>query len=495
MKKLLCLLLIIACVHQAQAWHYWSGAGEDDLWTNPLNWLEGTIPAGDDVRINSEEGGAVLAAYEETCTNLIIGYNDPGAKNGELTIEAGGVLSTVNNGYVRFGHDAGCVGTLNIKGGTFNQPANACYIGYNGTGIVNLYDGMINVYNWRYPYSAIGNGVINMYDGEMRITYGIRIGFSGSGKFNHYGGELYSNAFRVTATGKYFLAGGTLYCTDGNQTSLLQGYIDSGWIAACGGYGFEPIVYDAATGTTRLKAVASYSQAWGASPANNEEAVQVPSAVTWNAPLSDPNFLPLYDKENISYDVYFGLSDQMAFQGNQTATTFTPAAAMQRGQSYQWRVDLVSGGSVVATGDLWSFTVSEIKTVLIAPANNATGIPVETTLEWTTIQPATSYTVYLSTDQQKVIDGDPQVIIATQTATTAAVSLDYTRTYYWRVDEVVSGETYIGDLWRFSTIIPECSETLAGDVTGDCEVNIKDLVQMVSDWGQCNWVPAESWCD
>jgi hypothetical protein len=96
---------------------------------------------------------------------------------------------------------------------------------------------------------------------------------------------------------------------------------------------------------------------------------------------------------------------------------------------------------------------------------------------------------------QKIIDGDQQAIIATQTETTAAVSLDYARTYYWRVDEVVSGETYAGDIWTFSTIIPECSEVPAGDVTGDCEVNIKDLVQMVSEWANCNWVPAESWCD
>ncbi len=60
--------------------------------------------------------------------------------------------------------------------------------------------------------------------------------------------------------------------------------------------------------------------------------------------------------------------------------------------------------------------------------------------------------MYLSADEQAVIDGAAPV--ATVTEPSYAPSLDLATTYYWRVDEVNEAETpaiWQGDLWNFTT--------------------------------------------
>ena len=86
------------------------------------------------------------------------------------------------------------------------------------------------------------------------------------------------------------------------------------------------------------------------------------------------------------------------------------------------------------------------------PASGATDVAVDATLSWKPGREASGHDVYLSTNEQAVIDGT--VPAASVTAPSYAPSLDLASTYYWRVDEVNEAETpttWQGDVWSLST--------------------------------------------
>jgi hypothetical protein len=68
------------------------------------------------------------------------------------------------------------------------------------------------------------------------------------------------------------------------------------------------------------------------------------------------------------------------------------------------------------------------------PVPNRTGVPVDAGLSWRAGREAAVHEVYLSTDEQAVIDGT--ALVATVIETSYTPALDLAGTYYWRFDEV-----------------------------------------------------------
>jgi hypothetical protein len=88
-----------------------------------------------------------------------------------------------------------------------------------------------------------------------------------------------------------------------------------------------------------------------------------------------------------------------------------------------------------------------------SPAPGATDVDVDATLSWKPGREVDTHDVYLSTDEQAVIDGTAQVATETE-ATHGPLNLDLGTTYYWRVDEVNEVESpsaWQGDIWSLST--------------------------------------------
>jgi len=88
------------------------------------------------------------------------------------------------------------------------------------------------------------------------------------------------------------------------------------------------------------------------------------------------------------------------------------------------------------------------------PDSGATDVDVDVTLSWRAGREAAEHNVYLSTDEQAVIDGTAPVATVTDASYSPPESLVMENTYYWRVDEVNNSETpttWQGELWSLST--------------------------------------------
>ena len=110
-------------------------------------------------------------------------------------------------------------------------------------------------------------------------------------------------------------------------------------------------------------------------------------------------------------------------------------------------------------GILEQYGLSEVRFLYIPirarepkPASEATGVALDVTLNWTGGREAVEHNVYLSTNEQEVIDGTAPYTTVGGTSY-GPLSLDVGTTYYWRVDEVnVPGVASLkGDVWSFTT--------------------------------------------
>jgi hypothetical protein len=87
------------------------------------------------------------------------------------------------------------------------------------------------------------------------------------------------------------------------------------------------------------------------------------------------------------------------------------------------------------------------------PASGAVGVSPHVTLSWKAGIEAAEHKVYISDDEQAVIDGTADVVTVSET-TYGPLSLDMVSKYYWRVDEVNNANTipvWEGSVWSFTT--------------------------------------------
>ena len=87
-----------------------------------------------------------------------------------------------------------------------------------------------------------------------------------------------------------------------------------------------------------------------------------------------------------------------------------------------------------------------------SPEVGAVDVDPDVTLAWRAGREAGMHNVYVSTDEQAVIDGTAAVISVTDASYNSA--LDLGGTYYWRIDDVNEAETpatWEGDIWSFAT--------------------------------------------
>ncbi|MHC4595057.1 MAG: LamG-like jellyroll fold domain-containing protein [Planctomycetota bacterium] len=88
-----------------------------------------------------------------------------------------------------------------------------------------------------------------------------------------------------------------------------------------------------------------------------------------------------------------------------------------------------------------------------SPESGATNVDVDVTISFRAGREAAGHDVYLSTDEQAVIDGTAAPISVPETSY-GPLSLDLGQTYYWKINEVNMAEiptSLEGDVWNFAT--------------------------------------------
>jgi len=88
-----------------------------------------------------------------------------------------------------------------------------------------------------------------------------------------------------------------------------------------------------------------------------------------------------------------------------------------------------------------------------SPQSGATDVAVDVTLGWRAGREAAQHEVYVSTEEQAVIDGTAPVTTVTE-AKHGPLSLDLGTTYYWKINEVNEAETptsWDSDVWNLTT--------------------------------------------
>ncbi len=163
-----------------------------------------------------------------------------------------------------------------------------------------------------------------------------------------------------------------------------------------------------------------------------------------------------YSENGVDWTVLEGLPEFVQGPGS---ATYTPGTVVDFGGAAAKYVKLTAESNWSTLG-LKQFGLSEVRFSYIPvsarepyPASDATDVDVDVTLGFRAGREATEHDVYLSTDEQAVIDGTGDVISVTE-AGHGPLSLDLGETYYWKVNEVNMAETpttWEGDIWSFST--------------------------------------------
>lgn len=135
------------------------------------------------------------------------------------------------------------------------------------------------------------------------------------------------------------------------------------------------------------------------------------------------------------------------------------------------------------------------------PKHEETGVAVDKILSWSAGIEAAYHDVYFGTDFNDVNDANTVITYGVYEGSRAfdvnyfdPCGLEYSQSYYWRIDEVNDSNVWRGGVWKFTTIIPECNGPLPGDFDGDCIVDTNDLRILCDEWlsiSEINMLPPE----
>ncbi|MCE5187176.1 MAG: glycoside hydrolase family 71/99-like protein [Planctomycetaceae bacterium] len=487
-SKIVCIALMAVSMHASAA--TWDNDGGDRLWSNPLNWSNNTLPSlTDSIAVSISSGPILNAPTAATGKDIRIG-------------RSGGTTFTMNGGTLNVGQWLMIGIDQSSKPGTFVMNNGTVNLGSSSPGDGHLWIG----------YKCVGT--FTMSNGTINAPGRFGLGYSTGGAATVHldGGVINAGDFSMTSSCTLDMTGGVLIIDD-DETTLVNGYIQSGWMTAYGGEGTFSVDYDNVNpGKTTVTASLNPEKASNPLPANSAVLVSPDTLLTWTAGVGA-----------VAHDVYLGTSNTPQFAGTQESTTFAPPT-LALNTIYYWRIDEFDG-TQTTVGDVWSFTTSSGLAQTPNPANGTMNVPLDKILGWTAGYGAVSHDVFLGTDIRDVrnaqrlagdLDGNNAVevndlmILAecwlgdpsltepyagvlpgrtmvdmldaamlagnwmaqsapffegnTYGLTHAPGSLQSNTTYYWRVDEVCGPERRQGDVWTFTTTAGDSEGTLIGKI-------------------------------
>jgi Carbohydrate binding domain (family 11) len=349
MSKKLCSLIfccVVLAAFAGRAWAIddaWTNTTGDGLWKTPGNWSMNFVPDCspaylDKAKLNLMPGPVIDSTTAAKANWIACG--DGGTGGMHMT---GGTLTVglaLGDTWTILGYGASDSGTFTMDGGTITT-ADRVFVGFQGTGTLNMNGGIFNI-----------GGTLGIGANDAAATTGI-------GTVNLAGGIInVAGAFQMSTPagciGKLDISGGTLNIT-GDQRTIVQSYINSGYIVAYSGLGNVNVSYDGVT--TTVTGATNLYKARGPNPANSAANVPPYAILSWTPGMSV-----------LTHDIYVGIdansvrdadtSTAGIYRGSQNSdiNSFTPTG-LQLGGVYYWRIDEVNSTSV-CKGDVWQFAVA-----------------------------------------------------------------------------------------------------------------------------------------
>jgi hypothetical protein len=316
----------------------WTNNSSDGLWKTAGNWSPSPPTIADKAKINLVPGPLIDSGTAAVANHIALGDGGTGG----LTITDGtlNVGVTMGDTWIIVAYGGADVGTFTMDGGTVTT-VDRVFIGFQGNGTLNMNGGTFNIggtfgIGWNDAGGTAGRGTVNLAGGTINVT--------GNFQMSSPAGCL----------GKLNITGGTLVFT-GDKVSVVEGYVNNGYVVAYNGLGDVIINYNG-TNTT-VTGVTNPYKAKGPSPASNSTDVVPYTMLSWMA-----------GDGATAHDIYFGTNSSAVldantstagiYQGTQPveANSFDPGN-LELNKAYYWRIDEVNDTNVYK-GDLWQFSVA-----------------------------------------------------------------------------------------------------------------------------------------
>jgi len=467
-RKLICLVsfvLVLSLVGDVAADLNWTDTTGDHDWFTEGNWESSTVPTAADKVLIDMLPGPTIVNKGAVAGGVHVGCDSTGA----LTVD-GGTLEL--NSWSSVGAwPAMCKGTLYMNSGTIIADS-SLNVGLEGSGILNMTGGTITVGgDFTIGKEATGTGHVNL-DGGIITAGGLEM------------------RVKAGSVGTMDITAGTLII-DGNDLSLVQGYIDdpNGWITAYGGQGTLQLDYDVTNkGKTTLKGVHNLNP----NPADGCLVSPGEKELSWTLPD------PCVPGQPVPVDVYFTddlealqmFTDPAAMQVVNMQNVNSVVVQTQLKTRYYWAVDTYIGDpNDPIFGPIFSFVADN------APPKVYAGADVVTWLEETVTDDGfiSPYTVQWTVVSEPNDPNSPDAVIAEPTAEDTIITLSARGEYVLQLDafdgEYTGSDTVTINVYNDSVeatwSLPDY-EPLVGDLNGDCKVDEADLALLMEDWLQDN---------
>jgi T5SS/PEP-CTERM-associated repeat protein len=501
-KKLACLisfgiLLYLAGNAPAADYKDWDdGDLADHLWSSPANWLPDGLPtmigdSGNRTRIDPGSGGGDYPILDSTifdvdpngafADRLYVGHKQGDGSTAELWVKDGAKLTIGDD--LNIGYDDGSHG--------------ACYVSGDDT-VIEIRDGM--------KVGRRGDGRLVMNGGTINVSGTIEIPASTDtasinvGHIQLNGGTITCSQLTMRPLNSGVIGTGTMDVREGtfvinsDAVSIVQGYIDNGWITAYNGYGVLQLDYDVTNPSkTTLRAMHLLSP----NPSNGSIVNLNLGQLQWTLP--EPNELGSV----VTCDVYFGTDPNVDANPkivNRQAVE-SVSITLEPLTTYYWAVDpfddSISTTDPIYLGPIFTFNTFNMAPVVEAGEDIDTwlaegprvvqlkgevsdeGGPGPATLFWTLVsEPNELNPAQIS---------DPAAANPTFTATMSG-------TYILQL-EAGDGEYTTTDTIQIVVYSDACEhasnqegfEWIPGDINHDCIVNELDLAILEENWLELNY--------
>ncbi len=454
---------------QAQTATWTDGDPGNHLWSTPENWSEFPTPA-HWAKVRNGPPGPTVANEGAEARRLHIGYEEGSA----VTVDGGTLV--VSEDDLLLGKNGGS-GTLNMISGAINV-ARDFEIGGGDPGVVNMTGGTIIVGDdFMIPESTASTAEVNLDGGTIIVN-----------------GDLNMRADGGTMNGTMNITTGTLII-NADVVSIVQGYIDNGWITAYGGNGTVQLDYDVTNeGQTTLKGVHKLNP----NPVNGGTVAAGELELSWTLPD------PCVPGQPVNVDVYFTddltalewFTDPAAMQVVSKQNVTSVVVQAQPKTRYYWAVDTYIGDpNDPIFGPIFSFLADNVPPKVDAGADAVSWLTdgsVDVALD-ATVTDDEAYTVQWTVVSEPDDPNSAVAVIADASAEDTVVTLSALGEYVLKL-EANDGEYTGSDTVTINVYNDSCEaakslpdfEPLPGDLNEDCRVDVLDIVILLENWLQCN---------